>query len=399
MDRAPKNAYSAAFWIILVIISIGNVLLLAALAFHLFVQPNPNGEWLIKGFAAEVLGAMILAWQYYFKSDSKRSPQRNPDASNGITVIQQPAFKVYLNRKEIHWEKYNKAIYRRYWACGTSLIGVAENDLITRFIEKGAVDIRVILPSVGKSFMSYLQLYQYDIIETRLVSQQVEAAEKSYELIDESVRTHTEKPSDKLRLYGGVMYYNITIYDDDAFISFYDAYGVGDSNITLYCNKTTNDIGYKKIERLFMDMWNVSPNFGDINKPIGTSILFVNQTREILLVLRDNKPEIRYPNCWDILGGNVENNETPEECIVREMKEEIGIDIGNPQLFKSYDLKDRIEFTFWKKADFRIEDIKLNEGQALRWFSKNEIDKLPDPKIAFNFKPIILEFYKEKILI
>lgn len=58
----------------------------------------------------------------------------------------------------------------------------------------------------------------------------------------------------------------------------------------------------------------------------GTSIIFKNSRNEVLLFLRDDKPEIPYPNLWDIPGGHFEAGETPEACIVREMIEEIETD-------------------------------------------------------------------------
>lgn len=129
------------------------------------------------------------------------------------------------------------------------------------------------------------------------------------------------------------------------------------------------------------------------NKSIGTSIIFINKNNEVLLFLRDNINSIPFPNRWDILGGHLEGNETPEECIIREMYEEIEIRLKKPKLFKKYELEDRIEFTFWRKANFDINRVKLNEGQRLKWFSEKEIIEMPDDRIAFNFKEILLEFF------
>jgi len=33
----------------------------------------------------------------------------------------------------------------------------------------------------------------------------------------------------------------------------------------------------------------------------GTSIIFVNDKKQILLLLRDDKPDIPYPNMWDVV--------------------------------------------------------------------------------------------------
>lgn len=134
----------------------------------------------------------------------------------------------------------------------------------------------------------------------------------------------------------------------------------------------------------------------ETKKPVGTSILFVNANNEVLLFLRDDIPNIPFPNCWDILGGHPEGNETPEECIAREMQEEIEVDVKNPKLFKVSDMSDRTEYTFWGKADFELEDITLHEGQKLQWFSEDEVKTNPDDKIGFDFKPIILDFFEKK---
>ena len=78
-------------------------------------------------------------------------------------------------------------------------------------------------------------------------------------------------------------------------------------------------------------------------KKQGASIVFVNSERRVLLYLRDNKPGIPYPACWDLLGGTVEPGESPEQCIRREVREEIEFDLKNPQLFTVRDFADRVE--------------------------------------------------------
>jgi 8-oxo-dGTP diphosphatase len=141
----------------------------------------------------------------------------------------------------------------------------------------------------------------------------------------------------------------------------------------------------------------------DESKHSGAGILFVNDNGQILLCLRDNKPEIPYPNCWDIIGGHVEQGETPEQCVIREVKEEIGRDIKNLNFYKKTDMsamgcltaKDRIEYTYWEKANIDIEQTTLTEGQKLKWFTEDQIKELPEEKIAFDFKRIILAFFKD----
>lgn len=124
----------------------------------------------------------------------------------------------------------------------------------------------------------------------------------------------------------------------------------------------------------------------------GASILFVNARREVLLFLRDRKPDIPYPDTWDVPGGHVEQGETPEECIVREMKEEMGIDLSGFGLHCAVEFDDRIEYTFWKEAELKVEEIQLTEGQCLRWFTEEEVRST---RLAYGFNEIVARFYEE----
>ena len=123
----------------------------------------------------------------------------------------------------------------------------------------------------------------------------------------------------------------------------------------------------------------------------------VNSQDQIILFLRDNIDGLPYPDCWDLLGGKIEKNESPQQCIIREMKEELELDLDEKELrlFNTYDMSDRKEYTFWMKTDLDIEKIPLHEGQYLRWFSEEEVKNSPEDKIAFGFKPIILGFFKK----
>ncbi len=45
----------------------------------------------------------------------------------------------------------------------------------------------------------------------------------------------------------------------------------------------------------------------------------------ILTILRDDKSTIPYPNTWELPGGGREGDESPFECVAREVYEELGI--------------------------------------------------------------------------
>ena len=129
-------------------------------------------------------------------------------------------------------------------------------------------------------------------------------------------------------------------------------------------------------------------------KRSGSSIIFVNDKEEILLFQRDDKPGLPYRNMWDVLGGHVEENETPNECIVREMKEEMNLDLKDFQLLCQTEFDNRIEYTYWKKTNLIIAEINLMEGQCLKWFTRKEVVQT---ELAYSFNEIVEEFFQTVI--
>ena len=47
----------------------------------------------------------------------------------------------------------------------------------------------------------------------------------------------------------------------------------------------------------------------------------------LLTILRDDKASIPWPNMWELPGGGREGDESPFECVAREVYEELGINL------------------------------------------------------------------------
>ncbi len=126
---------------------------------------------------------------------------------------------------------------------------------------------------------------------------------------------------------------------------------------------------------------------------IGAGILLLNRNNEVLLLLRDDKVDIPFPDMWDIPGGKVEDNETPIEAIRREMMEEMSIkDLGEIQLFKIITSENITDYIFWKRFDLNTSEIDLQEGQRVEYFNLERIRKT---KLAFNYNKVLEEFFSE----
>ena len=75
------------------------------------------------------------------------------------------------------------------------------------------------------------------------------------------------------------------------------------------------------------------------NLKIVVSIALINNENEILLSKRPKKKHLS--GFWEFPGGKVEEGETPEKALIREVKEELNIDINNkciaPLSFSEFD--------------------------------------------------------------
>lgn len=114
-------------------------------------------------------------------------------------------------------------------------------------------------------------------------------------------------------------------------------------------------------------------------KMILTTICYIEKDGQYLMLHRTKKENDINKNKWIGIGGKFENNESPEECIVREVKEETGL------LLKSFKLRGIITYAFtdieteymyiFTSNEFEGKLTDCDEGE-LKWINKSEIAKL-----------------------
>ena len=115
-------------------------------------------------------------------------------------------------------------------------------------------------------------------------------------------------------------------------------------------------------------------------KTIGcTWILFSIKEKKILMMKRDKKVGIPYPGKWVFPGGTAKEAETPEECFLREIWEELNYKppLKNIKKFLIFFYPGgKVIEHFYFIPLKEIPDFKLGEGEKIQWFTLEEIEKL-----------------------
>ena len=116
-------------------------------------------------------------------------------------------------------------------------------------------------------------------------------------------------------------------------------------------------------------------------------VLLLDRHNRLLIYLRDNKPEIPFPNHWDFFGGHVEVGETPEQALVREVTEELGVKLPGWDFFRRYeclqgDAYPNTKYIYRARVNKTAEELTLYEGQRLVGIEANE-------RHQFNFANIL----------
>lgn len=124
-------------------------------------------------------------------------------------------------------------------------------------------------------------------------------------------------------------------------------------------------------------------------------ILLFDQHQKLLIYLRENKPEIPFPNHWDFFGGHVEEGETPEQAVVREIREELNIDLQRWEYFRSYeclkgDAYPNHKFLYYGEINQSPQDLILQEGQRLTSIDLEE-------RFAFRFANVLADILEDFI--
>lgn len=107
------------------------------------------------------------------------------------------------------------------------------------------------------------------------------------------------------------------------------------------------------------------------------TLCYVTERGRTLMLHRNKRPGDIHAGKWNGLGGKFEAGESPEDCVIREVKEESGLEIQNPRLhglltFANFKGNDWYVFVFTAERFTGELLTDIPEGD-LAWIPNDEI--------------------------
>ncbi len=111
----------------------------------------------------------------------------------------------------------------------------------------------------------------------------------------------------------------------------------------------------------------------NVKSPAGVVVIIVWRSL-FLLLLRDNKPEISFPNTWTPVTGGLNPGEDLIECGKRETEEEITF---IPKRIYALGVSAKGNgFFFATLSDQEYAQVRLKEGQGFGWFTYDALSNI-----------------------
>ncbi len=121
------------------------------------------------------------------------------------------------------------------------------------------------------------------------------------------------------------------------------------------------------------------------------SLCYVIRDGKVLLLKRARPPHV---GLWSPPGGKMQVGESPQECVIREIREETGLSIQQPELRAIMTVVDIAIPVHWQLFVFRTNqfegDIIPSEEGELRWIDLHDLGSLPRPQSDAQIFPYIM---------
>jgi 8-oxo-dGTP diphosphatase len=117
---------------------------------------------------------------------------------------------------------------------------------------------------------------------------------------------------------------------------------------------------------------------------------------EIFVFMQKRSPDMKsLPNLFGFWGGGIEQGETPEQALVREAREELGIELNlaEAEFFNHYETLSLMDVFLYKVERDWEKTVSVGEGEYGQWFTTVEATQRND--IIFQDKMVLVDLERK----
>ena len=126
---------------------------------------------------------------------------------------------------------------------------------------------------------------------------------------------------------------------------------------------------------------------------VATLIPYFVKNGKVVVFLQRRSKDVKYrPDQFGFFGGGIEAGETPEQTLIREIKEELSIQPQNYEFLEQYEFDVVISDVFIMEVDEDFKDtVRVNEGPYGRYFTGDEA--MNEQRLTDLHKKILEDLY------
>ena len=111
----------------------------------------------------------------------------------------------------------------------------------------------------------------------------------------------------------------------------------------------------------------------------------------VVFLQKRSQDAVRLPGHFGFFGGGIDGNETPEEALIREIREELSYNADGAEYLGVF-RKNSLHIYYDEAPSNFEEQIVVQEGEYGKWFSKEEY--LAEPLLVDLDKEILHRFFE-----
>ena len=129
--------------------------------------------------------------------------------------------------------------------------------------------------------------------------------------------------------------------------------------------------------------------------------IWIQNSKKEFLIQKRAKTKKIYPGMWATTGGGVDKGETTLDTVVRELKEELGIDVNlqNVELILSFKRDYDFVDVYLLKMDIDLHNIVMQEEELdeVKWVNEEELKNLWENGLFTDSNMFYYDFLKKVI--